>query len=263
VFVLDKWYLDLVTADGAAFIGYSACLRWFGLRFQYQSSLFSPPDGPAEEHTSLRKRAPPARVDDAIEWRSPAIATAGTWRRVVPGLRRRLLHGGCGRILWLCHQPRALARVTLPGGRELQGDGYVEQLRMTLGPAGLPFNTLHWGRFHGDRETLVWIAWQHGNAGRWIFRNGVSQLEAVVSDRGVDGLGDGASLRFAGLRPVRERRVPPVFSMLPGLRHGTAGMITTLHERKWIGRGVLRRPRGDNVSGWFIHEEVTWRGEAA
>jgi len=262
VFVLDKWYLDLVTADGAAFIGYSACLHWLGFRIALQSSLYSPPDGPVEERTSLHRSPPPVCFDGEVEWRSPAIEAGGTWRRTVPGLRRRLIHGEGGTILWLCLQPRALGQVTLPGGRTLTGDGYVERLRMTLPPSRLPFDTLHWGRFHGDSETLVWIAWQQGAAGRWIFRNGAEQRDAVVSDQGVS-LDDGAWLRFSCLRPLRERRVLPALAAIPGLRRGTAGTIARMHERKWTGRGVLHRPAGADAHGWLIHEEVSWRADRA
>lgn len=257
MFALDKWYFDLIAADGAAFIGYTASLRWLGLTVGYDAFLLSPPDGPPRERASLGSRHAPELRPDDVAWSSPGLGVSGTWLRTAPRVRRRLHEDGRGSVVWLCEMPRARARVAV-GGQALEGTGYVERLRMTLAPTDLPLDTLHWGRFHAPGETLVWIAWQHGTAGSWIFRNGVRQARAGVIDQGIFGLNGGAFLEFNGRRALRDRYVLPALAAVPGLGRRAGGRLANLHETKWLGRGVLHGNEAE-PDGWLIHEEVTWR----
>jgi hypothetical protein len=257
MFVLDKWYFDVIAPGGATFIGYTASLGWLGLTVGYDAFLLSPPDAPARERSSAGGSHPPARHRDDVAWNSPGLGVSGTWRRTAPRVRRRLHKDAQGSVLWFCEQPRAHARVTA-GDDTLEGTGYVERLRMTMVPTDLPLHTLHWGRFHAPGETLVWIAWQHGAAGSWIFRNGVRQARAGVIDQGIFGLDGGAFLEFNGRRALRDRYVLPALAAVPGLGRRAAGRFANLHETKWLGRGVLHGNEAE-PDGWLIHEEVTWR----
>jgi hypothetical protein len=164
-------------------------------------------------------------------------------------------------VLWVCELPRARAQVTV-GDDTIEGTGYVERLRLTLSPADLPLDTLHWGRFHAPGETLVWIAWQNGTGGSWIFRNGMRQTKAALIDHGIFGLDGGAFLEFTGRRALRDRYVVPALGAVAGLRNRAAGRLANMHETKWVGRGILH---GADIEpgGWLIHEEVTWRAERA
>lgn len=262
MFVLDKWYFDVVSAEGSAFLGYSASLAWSGLRVRYEAYFFSPPDAPTEEAASFGRPRPPRSLGDDVAWHSPRLGIEGTWRRAAPRLRRRLLHEERNSILWLCHQPRARAAVMLPSGRRIDGDGYVERLRMTIPPGELPFDTMHWGRFHGETETLVWIEWQRGERGRWIFRNGVGQKSAFLTDEGLSGLDAGGALDFGRLRPLRDRAVLPALASVPGLKRRAVGRLATMHETRWTGTGTLRRGDASREPGRLIHEEVSWAANA-
>ncbi|MGD8278470.1 MAG: hypothetical protein PVH00_10615 [Gemmatimonadota bacterium] len=256
MFVLDKWYFDAIGADGTTFIGYTASLRWLGLSVGYDAFLLSPPDAPARERASIGTSHSPVRQPDDVAWSSPGLGVAGTWQRTAPRVRRRLHKDGRGSVLWLCEQPRARARVEV-GDTAVEGTGYVERLRMTLPPTDLPVDTLHWGRFHARSETLVWVTWQYGTGGSWIFRNGRRQTRAGLLEQGIFGLDGGASLEFNGRRELRDRRVLPALAAVPGFRHRAAGKLAGMHETKWVGRGVLRGANGE-PDGWLIHEEVTW-----
>jgi hypothetical protein len=258
VLTLDKWYLDLVTPGGDAFIGYSARLRWLGLRIAYQSFLFSPAVGRRLERTTLRKASAPIRSGAVVEWRNARLGIAGRWCGQAPALRLRLLESESASIRWICHQPRAAASVTLPNGGTMAGDGYVERLRVEMRHA-LPFDTLHWGRFHGDGETLLWISWDAGAAGLWVFRNGVLQHGAVVTNEAITGLDGGSRLGLGPLRRLRDRSVPRVLARLRVPGGSAAAMLRTLRERKWVGRGDLADASGTTTSGWLIHEEVSWQ----
>ena len=113
MFELDKWYFDLITNDGGAFIGYAAALRWRRLRVGYESFLFPPATGGAIEHTSVRG-APAFDGDGGVlHWESHALELSGTWERESPSIRRQLLGGDRGSVDWACHQPRSRARVRL------------------------------------------------------------------------------------------------------------------------------------------------------
>ena len=41
MFKLSKWYLDVITEDGSAFIGYAARLEWGPLRVAYGATLLA------------------------------------------------------------------------------------------------------------------------------------------------------------------------------------------------------------------------------
>jgi hypothetical protein len=263
VFVLDKWYFDLVSPEGGVLLGHSAFLSWSGLRLRYDAWLFSPPDAPAEEQTSLRRTGSPRTQGDVVAWHSPGLGITGTWRRTAARFRRRLHRDEHGSILWLCAMPRARASVTLPCGRPLEGDGYVERLRLTIPPTDLPFDALHWGRFHGAASTLVWIEWQSGERGRWIFHDGREQKRASLAAGGVSGLDAGGCLRFAERRLLRDRAVLPALAAIPGIERLPLGRLAALHEKRWTGAGVLARGDGSSEVGTFIHEEVEWASAKA
>jgi len=259
MFVLDKWYFDAIAPDGTAFIGYTAALRWLGLTVGYDAFLLSPPDAPARERSSVGGSNPPVRHRDDVAWHSPGIGVAGSWRRTDPRVRQRLHTSERGSVLWICEMPRSRARITI-GDDAIEGTGYVERLRLTIPPNDLPLDTLHWGRFHAPGETLVWIAWQYGLGGSWIFRNSVRQTRAGLIDQGILGLDGGATLEFSGRRALRDRYLVPALAAVPGLGRRAGGRLANMHETKWVGCGVLRGT-DTTLQGWLIHEEVTWRAQ--
>ena len=108
MFLLTKWYLDLVTGDGTALMAYAARLRWGGLRMGYASVLVSEASGPALETRAFGGgRAWPRLDRDRLTFRHARLGIAGTWDRAAPPIRRRLLKTDAGEIRWACEMPRA------------------------------------------------------------------------------------------------------------------------------------------------------------
>ncbi len=256
MFRLLKFYLDLVTEDGTALIGYAARLRVGRIELGYSSLLLSPPGGAPLERATLEKGPLPDLRGDQMQWSSPALALAGEWRSRSPPLRQALLQGRHGAIHWSCHMPRAAATVMV-GGQRLTGTGYVESLRLTIAPWRLPFRVLRWGRYASRSRSLVWIDWGGGDPARWIWLDGQARAGGLNS-LGLD-LADETALRFDDRRDVRNRGVfeglgAGIGRLLPAV----AARPRSMHEHKELSRATLTEGGRTVDRGWALHEEVTW-----
>lgn len=257
MFELHKWYLDLITDDGTAAIFYAARLRAGSLRVAYAATLLAERSAERESAT-LRDVALPGLDGDVATWESGPLQVRGRWCRDAPAIERTLADGPDGAILWTCHMPRARASVDL-GGRRLEGLGYVESLRLTVAPWRLPFHALRWGRHTSSAHSLVWIDWDAGERGRWVWLDGVEQPGAVPCEAGVRLSAVGAELRLQERRVVRDRRVFATISdILPDAARRLAGPLAGMHERKWLSRSAVVGAESPPDRGWTLHETVTW-----
>ena len=151
-FHLSKWYLDCVSEEGTAVVGYFARLRWRSLGLEYAAALVAPEDGAPRQVHALRSLRPPALSGGVCTWRCEAVGVQAEWRALDAPVRRELLRTPAGSIRWTLHQPRSEAHIRLagdllPGPGEIRGLGYVEELELTMPPWQLPFDVLLWGRF--------------------------------------------------------------------------------------------------------------------
>lgn len=253
---LLKYYLDLVTGDGTALIGYAARLRISGLELGYSALLACPPDAPPVEHTALGRSSLPAHSPNTLTWDAPALGFRGRWEVTGPPLRQALLQERHGAIHWNCLAPRATVTASCDG-RPLTGAGYAECLRLTLPPWRLPFRELHWGRYASRDHSLVWIAWQGRSPRQWLWLDGRS----AAGQRQRDGwsLAGDVALRFLDRRDLRSR---PVLGTLPTaltrLLPTDAHRLVTMHEHKELSRAALMQHGRAIDEGWAIHEMVTW-----
>ncbi len=252
VFLLEKWYGDVVTSHGAGAIVYAARLRWGPLRVAYAATVVF--DASASRSQSSIRHVTMPRIDGhAATWRHETLGVDATWCRDAEPLDSCLVDGPDGSIRWTCHMPRALARVRV-GETTLHGLGYLEQLRLTIPPAELPFRggVLRWGRYVSPAHALVWIEWTGRDPQRWVWLNGVPQT-------GPDGLDGNLRLVLHDSRPIRDDpllttiRVP-----LPKLARRLAGTLDAVREHKHLSRGALVSGAGPVDTGWAIHEEVEW-----
>lgn len=258
LFTLDKWYLDLVTDDGTAVIGYAARIRSGPLSAAYASCLVSPPDRAPTDAAAIRGVQLPALDGHTLRWDCPGLALAGEWSGESPPIVRTLLDTGAGSLTWECLLPRARARLSL-ASRELAGHGYAERLRLTMSPGELPFDTLRWGRHVSDRHSVVWIEWEGATGFRGIWLDGEEQPEARLTPTGVTGLEHGRSLRFEGSRTLRDRPVlGAVGAALPEFARRLAGPLGAMRERKLLDRSSVMAGQEPLDRGWSIHEEVRW-----
>ena len=257
-FLLAKWYLDVVTDEGALAVVYAARLRWGRLRAAYASVLIDAPGVPPLEEATVRGVERPRLAGDELSWASAWLAVRGTWRRLARPIRQNLIRTPAGSLQWACHMPLARATVRC-GDRVLSGLGYAEGLRLSIAPWRLPFDTVHWGHHASDRRSLVWIAWDGRERRQWIWLDGHEQPAAAITDDGIHGLAGGEAHHVEAGRVVRDRRVlSTVTDALPRLAARLAGPLARMRETKRLGRSAVDGAGGPADRGWTLHEVVRW-----
>lgn len=255
---LTKWYLDVVTVRGTALIAYAASLRWGAVHVGFASTLVSRPDGRAEEKGAWSGGALPEEGPGEIRFRHDGLELEGRWRGTSPPVGATLHEDERGRLRWDCLLPSAAGEVRL-GGEDLEGQGYVERLTMTVPPWSLPLDTLRWGRFASPTHALVWISWDGGPPRRWAWLDGAAQADPAVGEHGVAGLEGDRRLTLEPVREMCDRRALQVLSRrLPALDAVPLGPLRDLRETKRLARATLRRGGRLEDEGWAIHELVSW-----
>ena len=258
MFALTKSYLDLVTDDGLAFVGYSARLRWRPIRLVYAALLQSAPGRAPLEAVSIRRSRGPHLDGDLITWQSAPLGLVGSWHREAAPIAATLLETPDGVIQWNCRMPRAQASITC-GGETWFGRGYVETVHLTIVPKRLPFQTLRWGRHLSNRHAVVWIEWAVETSRRWVWLDGAALPAARLTPTGLD-LGDGRTVRFSASRDLRNRAVEANLSPVAApVRRRLIGGLGGMREHKLLSRSALISADGAELdAGWAIHEEVAW-----
>jgi hypothetical protein len=258
VFLLNKWYLDLVTPDGAVVVCYSARLRWGATRLRVASILLDVPGATPEEAVTVRRVERPVIDREGLRWSSETLDVHGEWRRLRPAIRETLLRDGIGAVRWSCRVPLATAEIQW-GHRRFAGLGYVESLGMTVSPTRLPFRTLRWGRHLSPEHSLVWIDWSGDVSGRWVWLDEVRQRGATLGQDETIHLPEGRHLDLRDSREIRDQLVfPAIGALLPGIASRVAGSLGTLREHKRVSRSALYQDERSLDSGWTVHEVVTW-----
>jgi hypothetical protein len=250
---LEKWYCDRV--DGKAVeIRYRARLRAGPVALGYCGRL----DGGGVRTQSVR--IPSVRMP---------VAEGGLvrWPGEAPG-------GGEGDLTWsgardcplvlfqdqhrvLQWNPLVLrGRILRSDGSEA-GQGYVERLSMDFAPWTLGIRTLRWGRFCGERHSLVWIAWDGRIARRVALVDGVAAPLDHLAQNAVRA-GEAHLALEPGRELVREEigngaLRPLDWIPMPALRRFFAGV-----EVRWHAPASLRLPGLPPDRGDVVHEVVTW-----
>jgi hypothetical protein len=256
-FLLSKWYLDCVSDDGSAFIGYVASLRWRGLSLNYASALQYGHEREVETETTLQESAIPQVKGSCVQWSSSRLGLTGSWEATAQPIKRILLELPAGSIEWNCLQPRARADLRLDDGRRLAGLGYVEHLTISIPPWQLPFDELRWGRFLSTEDALVWINWRGAHSLNLSFHNGVEARTARFTNQGLE-TGE-MSLAFGDHKVLREGDlVETALSSIPGIHRLFPFRILRTRECKWLSRALLKRAPAESSAGWAIHEVVRW-----
>ena len=258
-FVVDKWYLDLVTADGVVVVGYRLAVRWLAFDLQMASRLRAAPGEATDERSTPHETSTPNLAGGHLSWSAPTLGLRADYEALDPPIQCTLLDSPGGRIEWSCLLPRARASV-VTGGVRHDGLGYAEHLRLTLPPWAFPFHTVRWGRHLSEQHALVWIEWDGEEVRRLAWLDGVPQPAARVVPTGIDGLADGRGLRWRDGHDVTRRRVgSTVAAVTPSLGAMVAGRLGSMQEHKQCARSWLVDARGLPLDdGWTIHEAVTW-----
>lgn len=258
MFLLTKWYLDLVTDQGTALIVYAASLEWASLRAAFASTLCAEPAGePVERRAWSRVRMP--MIDGTtVRFAHAGLHLSGEWRRGAASLAATMVDGPRGRLDWRCFTPNGQATVSIDE-RTITGRGYVECLSMSCPPWSLPLRSLRWGRYTSDSHSAVWIDWDGGALRRWVWFDGIEQEHAAVGADGISALGNGVAMRIAPVRTLGDRRALRVLSAeLPALDRVPIGSFKNLRETKRLARGELWHDGVQVERGWVIDEVVRW-----
>ena len=84
VFTLAKWYLDLVTDEGTAIIGYVARLESGPVRVGYSSVLASVAGAAARESSAFGEADCPRHEEELVTWQHPTLDVRGRWQGLAP-----------------------------------------------------------------------------------------------------------------------------------------------------------------------------------
>jgi hypothetical protein len=259
---LTKWYLDCTGDDGEALILYWAHLRYRRLQVRYAAMLWSRPGAQPIHRWRLRAGAPP-QYDHARQqciWACPALGINGTWSGKAPAATRTLLATEAGDLTWHCLLPGAHVSIALPGGKRLEGHGYVERLEMSVPPWRLPIEDLRWGRFVADDLSVVWIEWIGLSPRRLALLNGIESPVEHIDESGVY-LEDGRRLLLRPERTLRDGTLGgTVLSAAPAVVRLAPRGLLGVQETKWLSWGSWQSPSPSSPhptrEAWAIHELV-------
>lgn len=250
---IRKWYLDCSASGNVAAVVYVGRVSVGWLSAPYAEILVRG-GGAADLHVKrVSASSIVSELPDRISIEAPALGVSGNWTRRAPEVGATLIDARATRIEWRCRLPRADVELHLPDGRVLEGAGYVEHLSLDGTTAGLPFRQLRWGRFIGGHRHAVWIDWDDGLAGRWVFVDGLAVDATVVTNEVV--AWPGGRLEIDAGFSLRHARVAETVGGRFGrwLPRKLAGAM----ESKWAGPARLIE-RSTTTDGQVIHEVVRW-----
>lgn len=262
-FYLDKWFLDFVSTDGTAMIFYAAQLKWRGLAVSYTGWLSYRPETGAAERSRLRQAHMPIREGDRITWQDPKFGIKGRWQAQAQPLEARIYTADEGYLHWYCWQPASTVELQIDG-KTLHGQGYAEQLHMTLPPWRMPMEELRWGRFASPSIQMVWIEIRAPEKRQWLWLNGEPQAECGIGDDVIKIPALRAELqldRGAVLTSGKDifAAVEKILTYLPGLNRVMPLSFLMADNYKWLSRAEWQRPPQDAEAGIAIHEWVNFK----
>jgi len=263
-FELIKWYIDVVDQQGRSAIGYWTSLRWGPLALRWEALSLHQPGREAQHRSGRGAAESPGRVGGTdldgrageIAWNSRTLGCEVRCRPWSAAHHATLLHNDAGQVNWTCESPAATVSFSVSAARGageppmlVVGDGYAEQLTLTLAPWKLPISELRWGRWScsSSRRSLVWIDWRGASPLTLVLDNGAPTADARVEDDHVRI--DGRDLVLTGTRTLHARRLGDM--ALGGVAATLSPSWRALEDRKWLSRGML-----GGETGWAIHETV-------
>jgi hypothetical protein len=252
-FLLEKWYLDVVSPSGEVAIAYWGCVRSGPLRCTFSGVRLGTPGAQGAWRFSLRGVAPPVAAGGSLGWRAAPLGVHAQYRGREKSFGRRLLEMEAGVLDWRCVVPGAAARFEI-GERVVEGVGYAERLTLGFHPWKIPADEVRWGRFLSADVTLVWIDWRGAHPQRLVFRNGRGVEALSLDDRAI-ALSDGAELRLTSPRLLGDEDLGGMLAPLRPLRALLAPLART-RQARWLSWGELQGQDGALHKGWAVHERV-------
>lgn len=256
-FSLQKFYADLVTADGRYFIGYSARLILGRVKLNYTATLHDPAMSGISTGPVLASHELPIADDSVLAWNNPVLGFDGQWRPLTPATKLVLHETGEGLVEWNCQLPAARVQLHTKSGQQYDGLGYAEFLNLTIPPWQLGLRNLLWGRFISERNSVVWIEWQGEHPLTVLVCNSQRMEDAQICEYEVKC--DGFVLTFMDETAIRQGSVGESFiSKIPAAIKDARINFLGGREEKFLSRGNLTFADGPRSTGWVIHERVSW-----
>jgi hypothetical protein len=248
---LEKWYADSVVGDEVE-IEYRARLQLGPLTVNYSGQVGR------ERSTHVRMGwaglAMPHITDGNLHWHRSGARPPRIWGNV--DQRPITLWQDQGKsVVW---NPIVLNDRTSPPDGNRSGQGYAEKLTLDIAPWRLGIDKLKWGRFCGERHSLVWIEWQ-GRIPRKIALLDGKEQPLVTASR-TEIRTERARLRIANPREIiREPIGAGALKALGPLRIFATGRFLSGLETKWLAKADLEHEGGIVDHGSVVFEEVIWK----
>jgi hypothetical protein len=256
-FSLEKYYADLVTADGQYFIGYSARLRLGRVELSYAATLHHPAMTGISTGPVLASHDMPIVDDSGLAWSNPVLGFDGRWRPLTPATKLVLHKTSKGLVEWNCQQPAARVQLQTKTGEQYDGLGYVEFLNLTIPPWQLGLRNLFWGRFISASHSVVWIEWQGKHPLTVLICNGQRMSNVQICEKKIKCAE--FVLNFEGEATIRRGSLGESFiSKIPSAIKDARIEFLGGREQKFLSRGKLQFEDGSQSTGWVIHERVSW-----
>jgi hypothetical protein len=254
--VVSRWYLDCIAPDGDFFIGQAVSIRWSKLHINLVSGVTGLSDRINRRDTIVFREAFPQEVGPELTWNCAPLSIRGTWDSLAPKFEQALYSDKHQLIQWRCIAPRARVSLQLGDSRTLNGVGYADYIQVTADKWTLPIRELRFGRYLTDRESFIWIDMAGAFARPWVWRNGIEQPIASITDDLV-AIEDNHTLGLAHKKIVREGTLgDTILQSLPALRTLIPKDIAALFECTWRTRAVLLESTEEVDTGWAIHQLI-------
>lgn len=254
--VISRWYLDCIAPDGDLFIGQAVSIRWAKLHINLVSGVTGIGDRISRRDTVVFSEAFPREVGPELTWNCVPLSIQGTWDSSAPKFEQALYSDKNQLIQWRCIAPRARVNLRLADSRMLQGIGYADYIQVTADEWTLPIREIRFGRYLTDRESFIWIDLAGAFTRPWVWRNGIEQPIASITDD-VVAIEDNHTLGLAHKKIVREGTLGnTILQSLPALRTLVPESIADLFECTWRTRAVLLKSTDEVDTGWAIHQLI-------
>lgn len=248
---LEKWYADRESGNEVE-IDYLARLQLGPLIVSYSGQV-----GRSRRSRVRIGRTGPEmpRVENGrLHWRSAQTGVPQAWghahQRPIT-----LWQDGRNSVVW---NPVVLNANTTGSDLDHSGRGYAEVLTLDIAPWRLGIDRLKWGRFCGERNSLVWIEWEGRIPRKIALLNGEDQVLSEANRAEIRT--NGAILRIANLKEIiREPLGTGALKALGPLRMFATGKFLSGVETKWLATAELECDGKEVDHGSVVFEEVIWR----
>jgi hypothetical protein len=258
-FSLFKWYLDCVTDEGEAFVGYSASLRWKVLSLEYSSILIRRSKGEILAKSTLHGGRYPEVTGDSVRWDCPSLKLKGEWKARQQPISHTVFGSSDIPLNWWCLQPHAVAEISVGDIGTFRGFGYVDYLNLPDQPWKLPLDELRWGRYLSETDSIIWMDFKGPCPETIVYHNGALCEGAKVTDHEIVIGENHLNLILEETKVLREGTLASAaLSVIPGINALLPARMLNTEECKWRSRAFLRKADSILSSGWAIHEVVRW-----